>query len=172
MSNPSKAKGSSWELEISKFLSSLYDEHFMRAPSSGAYVGGINTSRKLVMHESQIRNFKGDIIPGPSFPKLNIEAKNYGDFPFHQLFAESPIKKLEDWLGQLLAAADANDFSLLLIKVTHKGKFVLSHCKHNSQLKFPHNSLLYLSPVHGHWQFSNFDVFWKTNSLAVKDLCS
>jgi len=172
MPSPSKAKGNSWELEIAKFLSSLYNESFIRAPGSGAYVGGINAGRKLVLHEAQIRNFKGDIVPGPSFPKLNIEAKNYGEFPFHQLFADTPVKKLEEWLGQLLVAADENDFSLLLLKVTHKGKFVLSHEKYKSQLQLPHNSLRYLSPAHGPWQFSNFDVFWQTNHLTVKNLCS
>ena len=46
MTSPSKAKGSSFEREIANFLSKTYDESFIRAPGSGAYIGGKNQSRK------------------------------------------------------------------------------------------------------------------------------
>ena len=46
MPSPQKAKGSSWERDVAKFLTTLYGETFIRAPGSGAYVGGVNTKRK------------------------------------------------------------------------------------------------------------------------------
>jgi hypothetical protein len=86
MPSPSKAKGNSFERRVADFLTDLYGEKFIRAPGSGAYVGGKNTHRKELLHEGQIRNFKGDIVPGQSFSKLNAECKSYKDFPFHQLY--------------------------------------------------------------------------------------
>ena len=70
MTSPQKAKGGSFEREIAQFLSNLYGESFIRAPGSGAYVGGSNKSRKEVLHEGQVRSFKGDIVPGQNFGKL------------------------------------------------------------------------------------------------------
>ena len=84
--NKSKAKGNSWERDVANHLSTLYGETFIRVPHSGAYIGGKNQFRKQFLHEGQIRSFKGDIVPGQSFSRLNIECKNYGEFPFHQLF--------------------------------------------------------------------------------------
>ena len=72
MSNSQKAKGSSWERDCANFLTKIYGETFIRAPGSGAYVGGTNNKRKQFLHENQIRSFKGDIVPGQSFPKMNV----------------------------------------------------------------------------------------------------
>ena len=54
MSSPSKNKGSGFEREIAKYLSEKYSESFIRAPGSGAYVGGKNQSRTQFLHEGQI----------------------------------------------------------------------------------------------------------------------
>ena len=40
MPSPQKAKGSGYERDVAKFLTELYGESFIRAPGSGAYVGG------------------------------------------------------------------------------------------------------------------------------------
>ena len=45
MPSKSKIKGSSFEREIAKELSDLYNESFVRTPSSGAYVGGSKVAR-------------------------------------------------------------------------------------------------------------------------------
>ena len=45
MPSPQKTKGSGFEREIAKYLSDIYGESFIRAPGSGAYVGGKNQSR-------------------------------------------------------------------------------------------------------------------------------
>ena len=165
MTSRAKSKGNSWELEIAKDLSEMFGENFMRVPSSGGYVGGANAIRKATMHESQIRTFKSDIIPGHSFPRLNIEAKSYKDFPFHQLFADKECKQLELWLGQLLTAAEPNDYNLLILKVTHKGKFIISPLgqTNKTNLRF----LQYNSSKHGHWAVSDYNKFWATNKFEV-----
>jgi hypothetical protein len=62
MPSPQKNKGSGFEREIAKYLSDTYGESFIRAPV-GAYVGGKNQSRTEILHEGQIRSFKGDIGP-------------------------------------------------------------------------------------------------------------
>ena len=76
----SKNKGKSYERDVANFLTELYGESFTRVPYSGAFVGGQNIVRTETLSESQTRGFKGDIIPGPSFSKLVIEAKNYAEF--------------------------------------------------------------------------------------------
>jgi hypothetical protein len=105
MTSPSKIKGNSFERQTADFLTSLYGEKFIRVPGSGAYICGKNTQRKQFLHEGQIRNFKGDIVPGESFPKFNAECKSYKDFPFHQLFSGS-VKILEAWIDQCMDVAD------------------------------------------------------------------
>ena len=168
MSSKSKAKGSSWERTIADHLSDLYGESFIRAPGSGAYVGRSNQSRKEFLHEGQIRIFKGDISPGPSFRKFNCEAKNYADFPFHMFF-EGTVKPLEKWLEQLMEAADDGDFNVLCMKITRKATLVAVEAKHSSLVY--NKAFLYSSPNYGQWYIMDYMEFWKLNKDLVKDLC-
>jgi hypothetical protein len=102
MPSKAKTKGSQFERELAKYLSDLYGESFVRIPNSGAYIGGLNTHRKTNLSENQIKSFKGDIVPPDSWVNFNAEAKNYNDFPFHQVVT-GKCKQLETWLDQLLA---------------------------------------------------------------------
>ena len=170
MPSPSKNKGNSFEREIADFLTELYGEKFIRAPGSGAYVGGKNTHRKQLLHEGQIRNFKGDIVPGQSFPKLNAECKSYKDFPFHQLFSGS-VKILDGWIEQCVDVADEGDFNVIFMKFNRKGTFIAVQAQPN------HTNLLftrhfnYGSQHHGHWFIMDNKTFWDINADTVRDLC-
>ena len=62
MPSKSKAKGSSYERDLAKFLSEKYNGSFVRVPNSGAYIGGSNFHRATNLSEGQVRGFKGDII--------------------------------------------------------------------------------------------------------------
>jgi hypothetical protein len=166
MPSPQKAKGASWEREISQFLTDRYGEHFMRAPGSGAYVGGTNSVRKQVMHENTIRVFKGDIVPGESFSKLNIEAKSYKDFPFHQLFLNKTVKQLEDWIDQAMTVADPDDLTMLFLKFTRKGTFIVTQTR--PLFMAPAGSIQYQSEKYGTWIFSELNGFFELNSHHVK----
>lgn len=168
MPSKSKTKGSGWELEIAKFLSALYNESFLRAPSSGAYIGGKNTARKEFLHENQIRSFKGDIIPGESFPRFNAEAKFYADFPFHQLF-QGEVKILEGWIAQCLDVADPGDFNIMFLKFNRKGKWVAFEAQHLDTIQVDRH-FVYHSKL-GDWVLMDFTDFWQKNSSAVKNLC-
>lgn len=166
MTSKSKSKGNSWERDVAKHLSTMYGESFIRVPNSGAYIGGANTARKEILHEGQIRSFKGDIIPGQSFPKFNAECKSYADFPFHQLFSGS-VKQLDTWLDQLMAVADPLDFNILFMKFNRKGKFVA--VEYREDYGFIH-FMLYKNNI-GTWAIVDYDEFWKYNSSLVKELC-
>jgi Holliday junction resolvase len=120
-----KLKGSSFERDMAQKLSELTGESFIRAPSSGAYIGGFNSSRKEVLHEGQIRTFKGDIIPGESYSRWNIECKSYSDFPFYLLLQNKEIAILDQWIEQMMSVADDDDINLLLMKFNRKGIYVL-----------------------------------------------
>jgi len=170
MTSPSKAKGNSFERQTADFLTKLYGEKFIRAPGSGAYVGGKNTHRKQLLHEGQIRNFKGDIVPGQSFPHLNAECKSYKDFPFHQLFLGS-VKVLEGWIEQCMDVADEGDFNIIFMKFNRKGTYVAVQAQPNhTQLIFTRH-FNYATGKHGHWFIMDHDLFWELNADQVKLLC-
>ena len=92
----SKNKGKSYERDVANFLSELYGESFTRVPYSGAFVGGQNIKRTATLSEDQTRGYKGDIHPGPSFPKLVIEAKNYAEFSWPSLALNKTSAQLDD----------------------------------------------------------------------------
>lgn len=167
MPSPSKAKGSSWERDVAKHLTTLYGETFIRAPGSGAYIGGVNTSRKEVLHEGTIRVFKGDIVPGVSFPKFNIECKFYKEFAWHHLyFGEN--KQFDEWTDQLMAVADKDDFNILIMKFNRIGKYIAIHEKSRPSLTL-HNFTQYKNH-HGHWYITEYDSFWSNNTQNVRQL--
>lgn len=164
MPSPSKNKGSSFEREVAKFLTDLYNESFIRAPGSGAYVGGSNQSRKEFLHEGQIRSFKGDIVPGQSFTKFNGECKSYQDFPFH-LVLTGDCKVLDTWLKQLLDVAEIDDCSILFMKFNRKGRYVAVPSKYTW---VSDNFMLYTSNKYGDWVIMEFDQFFKLNKDVFK----
>ena len=164
MSSPSKNKGSSFEREVAQFLTKLYEESFIRAPGSGAYVGGKNQSRTQFLHEGQIRSFKGDIVPGQSFSKFNAECKNYAEFPFHLMFVGN-CKVLETWIEQMMDVAEEGDMNILFIKITRKGKFVVVP---TDKTWVTDQFFHYTSNHHGDWIMIDFDHFFKHNKDLLK----
>lgn len=164
MPSPQKQKGSSFEREIAVYLSKTYNESFIRAPGSGAYVGGKNQSRKQVLHERQVRSFKGDIVPGQSFPLFNAECKSYADFPFH-LVLTGECKVLDGWIGQMMDVAEIDDFNILFMKFNRKGKFV---CVPSNLTWITDQFLYYTSKKHGDWLIIEFEHFFKHNTDLVK----
>lgn len=164
MPSPQKQKGSGFEREIARFLSDLYGESFIRAPGSGAYVGGINQSRKEFLHEGQIRSFKGDIVPGQSFNKMNAECKSYKDFPFHLLLT-GECAQFDKWLEQLLDVADPNDMNILFMKFNRIGRYVAVQPKLTWMID---SFTFYGSKKFGDWYITEFDSFFKLNKDLVK----
>lgn len=164
MTSPQKAKGSAFERELAVYLSKIYSEPFTRVPNSGAYIGGKNQVRKEVLHEGQIRSFKGDIIPGESFPKFNAEAKSYADFPFH-LALKGNCVQLETWLDQLMEVADEGDMNILFFKINRKGRYVVVP---SSYTWITDQFIYYTSNKHKDWLIIEFDHFFKHNRDLLK----
>ena len=164
MPSPQKAKGSGFEREIAKYLSEKYGESFIRAPGSGAYIGGKNQSRTQILHEGQIRSFKGDIVPGQTFTKMNVECKFYADFPFHLLLS-GECKVIDAWLEQLMDVADPDDCNILFMKFNRKGRYIAVQSK---LTWVTDNFLYYTSPKLGDWIIMEFDSFFLNNSTLLK----
>ena len=164
MPSPSKNKGSSFERDVSRFLSDLYGESFIRAPGSGAYIGGKNQSRTQVLHEGQIRSFKGDIVPGQSFAKFNAECKSYKDFPFHQLYT-GECKVLDGWIEQMMDVSEEGDVNILFMKFNRKGKFVVVQ---SGKTWVTDQFTYYTSKAYGDWIVIDFDHFFKHNKDIFK----
>ena len=164
MPNPQKQKGSSFEREIATYLSSIYQESFIRAPGSGAYIGGKNQTRTQILHEGQIRSFKGDIVPGQSFPEFNAECKSYADFPFH-LVLSGDCKVLDGWLEQMMSVSEEGDCNILFMKFNRKGKFVVVQ---SNKTWVTDQFLYYTSSKQGDWIIIEFDQFFKLNKDLLK----
>lgn len=122
LSNPNKAKGNSWERELSKYLSSIFNDSFIRVPNSGAFIGGKNIYRKQSLSENQIRRAKSDIQTPDNLPYLVFEAKFYSDFSFHHLFTEN--KQLDVWISQVLTTIDEKDCWFIAFKINRKGSYI------------------------------------------------
>ncbi len=168
MPSPQKQKGNSFEREVATFLSDLYSESFIRAPGSGAYVGGKNQVRTQILHEGQIRSFKGDIVPGQSFGKMNAECKSYADFPFH-LVLTGHCKVLDGWLDQMMSVAETDDLNILFMKFNRKGKFV---CVQTCLTWVTDQFLYYTSEKHKDWIIIEWDHFFRLNKDLLKTYCS
>ena len=169
MASKSKTKGATWEREFANFLGELYGEKFVRVPNSGAFVGGANSVRKAGLDAGQIQSFKGDIMPPSSWIHFNCECKNYKEFPFHQL-PSGTVAILEKWISQCCEAAEPNDFSFVVIKITRKGTYILAP-QHPSINPGSHY-FSYQSSNHGSWYLLDYKLFWNLNKEVVKSLSS
>lgn len=163
MTSKSKLKGNTWERDICKILSENLGGIFTRTPHSGAFIGGKNSFRKQTLSEASIRTYKGDIVPPASFPFFNIEAKNYNDFQFHQLFFES--KQLDSWIAQTLEPADEFDINFTVFKVSRKGSWIAFEEKLFPMFSMNTNYLKYKK----HYVV-DFESFIKANTEPLRKL--
>jgi hypothetical protein len=166
MSSKSKIKGSSFEREVAKYFSDLYDESFIRNISgSGAFIGGKNFHRAAKLTDSQVLSTRGDIYCPESFANLNIECKSYASFTWHQLFDES--KQLETWINQLMTVSDCYSLNMLCFKITRQGRYVavpakvsIIHHQHKQTGMFIDiNHMTYTTKYHGVWFIYPFESF-------------
>lgn len=165
MPSKSKTKGSGYERDMAKFLSETYDGSFVRVPNSGAFIGGKNQVRTVMLSEGQIRSFKGDIIPPDDWKYFNCECKFYAEFPFHQLFTHGTIGLLEEWVEQTMEVADDDDLNVIFMKFNRRGQYVLY--QDDIGLKSP-RSIVYTSVNHGQWRFVGAEDFWAFNDQFVE----
>ena len=151
MPSKSKSKGNAWELEVAKFLSTTYNDSFVRVPSSGAFVGGKNNFRKTQISAEQLQGKKGDIHPPAAWKYWNLECKSYADFPFHQLWY-TDVKILDAWIQQQKDVEDEGDLNLILIKISRKDKWVV----------YPEGLGFEITRSLGYkgWTFAQWDQFW------------
>lgn len=147
----SKDKGNAYEREVAKFLSETYKESFIRAPHSGAYIGGTNSKRKDTMSQNQISTMKSDIVAPDNWHNVSLECKFYKDFSFDSLFTGNNTQ-LDGWIKQVEDAADENDMKIIFMKFNRKGQWVCWHTSANFPVE---NALLYKG-----WKFCSWNSFW------------
>ena len=124
MPSAAKAKGNAFERELCGFFGSVFGGNFQRVPNSGAFTGGTNAFRKNVMSANQRSIMKSDIIPPENMRRLNVEAKSYKDFLFHQTWNGS-CPQLDLWIAQTEASEDPGDLSFTIFKITRRGTWVV-----------------------------------------------
>ena len=153
----SKQKGNAFEREVATYMSKLYEDSFVRAAHSGAFIGGSNNHRKSTLSDNQTKSFKGDIVPPDSWYTFNAEAKSYADFPFHLLLS-GDCKQIDGWLDQLMAVAETDDCNVLFMKFNRKGKYVAVQAKYTWVTD---NFIYYSSSKFGDWIIIEFQHFFK-----------
>jgi|ERR1700691_1210446 len=168
MTSKSKNKGNCWERDISKFLSEIFGENFVRVPNSGAFTGGKNNFRKKILTKNQISSRKGDIQPPDSLCFLNIEAKNYSNINFHQIINGS-CTLLNNWINQTEISANENDLSFTIFKISRKGSWVCF----SSDLFKNFNILsyaFYVKDENNSYIVTDFELFFKNNFKKIIEL--
>jgi len=170
MSSMSKNKGKTFERECANFLSDLYNDSFTRVPDSGAFTGGKNSFRRQTLTEGQIRAHKGDIIPPDDWKHFNCECKNYAEFPFHQLFTQSPVPLLEGWIEQTLEASDDGDCNVLFLKFNRKGRYLAFQLPTVTFSTIRH--LDYSDKNNNIWRITGFDDFFSLNKQQFLLRCA
>lgn len=124
MAAKSKSKGKGGERQVCKIFENEFGGSWQRVFSSGAFVGGKNSSRKEFLSDGQIKNAKADVVP-PDEMNIVIESKAYSVFPWHRLIQQEPIPQLDEWLTEIYTCIDDGEFWLLCVKIDYKGWFVL-----------------------------------------------
>lgn len=164
MASMQKTKGSGYEREVAKYLSTLYGETFIRTIGSGAFIGGKNQARMGYLTENQARSHKGDITPPDSFYHANIECKFYQDFKFNQIFA-GQCQLLDKWIEQVLEVEEENDVNIIFMKFNRKGQYVA----YQSTTNIPTEGALH---YRDEWYFISFERFFALYSQEFKESCA
>ena len=126
MSNHNKNKGKSYERQLAKQLTSVFQLNFNRVPNSGAFIGGKNINRAQNLSEQQILLMSGDIIVPEQLAHVDFECKFYKELSFNSLFDN--CQQINNWLEQ--AQTTVKPLWFLFFKINHKGEFVVFDKKH------------------------------------------
>lgn len=161
----SKRKGNGAELELCKLLGAALGGTFTRVPNSGAFTGGKNAARKANLSETQMKIYKGDIIPPDHLPKLVLESKFYAEFPWHQLLSEGPVLMLDDWIKQALDAVDPGDEWFVCFKINRRGWYITVPEVQAQHYAFG-NHVIYTG-AHGLFRVTALDDFLAKNTETV-----
>lgn len=141
----SKAKGNSFELQVTKLFADKFGGDWRRVPNSGAFTGGKNRDSLQDFRADAKEILSADIITPAGFP-YQLECKSYNDEPkFHQLL-ESGSKKLDEWIKQSDEDAKfSNKKPLIVFKMNRKGIFV---CLNQEDFSFENTArIIYKSKV-------------------------
>ena len=163
MASPQKVKGKSYENAKANFLTEIFQQKFIRVPTSGAFLGGKNYERRHEMTDGQVMAFKGDIIPPDDWKLFNCECKFYKDFKFHQLLNESKV--LDSWIDETLSTSNENDLNLIFMKFNNIGEYVAYQAKEKFRVK------QYLK-YYKQWCFTSHEQFWNDyNIQKIQSRC-
>lgn len=162
----SKNKGKSYERDLAKYFTELFGGSFTRVPYSGAYIGRSNNVRMEYLSETQIRSFKGDLIPSDEMKHMVVEAKFYADFPYHALTANKQIPILDEWISQALDAVEEGDVWFLCVKINRRGQFVVFHKNLLNE-----NIVLQNYSVYYDYIVADLTTFFYNNKEQLQELC-
>ena len=162
--NASKNKGSNFEREIANDLTKVFGYSFIRNKTSGAFLGGVNASRKETLSESQILLDDGDIIPPDELSHISIECKFYKDFAFNLMLSENAL--LDGWIKQ---AEQSDKIWFLIWKINRRGIRVTYSINNTSkhELQLPDSYCIYKDK----YIICDYDGFFECNKDRLLSIC-
>jgi hypothetical protein len=158
MPSAQKTKGKGYENAVAKYLTGVYGSKFMRVPTSGAFLGGINYDRRELMTEGQIRAFKGDIIPPDDWNYFNCECKFYKGFNFHLLYDGN--KLLDGWITETLTTANPKDLNLIFMKFNNIGEYMAYEVREGFQVES-------YTQYTDNWHITSKSQFWHSHNINI-----
>lgn len=121
-----RAKGHTYERDVSNEFSLRFNDHFQRVPQSGAICGGFNRIKAANLRQEAQQILSADIIC-PSFFPFALECKNYGEKTGPQMYSilEGDERVLDKWLLQAKGDAQfAQKEFLIIFKITRKASYI------------------------------------------------
>jgi hypothetical protein len=118
MPSKGKAKGNSWERELSRLLEESFKLPFQRVPNSGAFLGGANSFRRANLDSKQERIMTGDLIVPEQLNHISFECKFYKSFDYHLLYQRN--KQFEGWVDQAIDGCNTDQIWFLCIKANRR----------------------------------------------------
>lgn len=114
-------KGKAAERDVCHELEALFPgDIFRRVPSSGAFMGGFNFNKNMLINDEAKRTLTGDIIT-PTWMKFSLESKAYDDTPMFHKIINGEDKDLDKWITQASGdAAKVNKKFLIIFRITSK----------------------------------------------------
>lgn len=119
-----KQKGNSFERDIAKDLTEIFNLPFSRTFGSGAFLGGKNFHRRAGVSKAVQNASLGDIsCPAEHGWEFIIECKNYADLNFNGII-QGYCDKLSGWIGEVRYDAENKLNHMVCFKINRAGVYI------------------------------------------------
>ena len=118
-----KQKGNSFERDVAKDLTDVFNLPFNRTFGSGAFLGGKNFHRRAGVSKSVTKASLGDIACPEEWDFI-IECKSYADINFNGII-KGYCDKLSGWISEVRYDAENKSNHMVCFKISRAGVYIV-----------------------------------------------